>query len=91
MGQGRRRSLRKRFSYPARLFHPDGKPICGCSMRNISDTGARIRIDKSNEPDGSQLPPKFILAISKSGNVFRRRELIWSSKGEVGVRFATTI
>lgn len=89
MGEERRRSLRKSFSHPANLFHPDGKPICGCTLRDISETGARLRIGQRAEPGGSQLPPKFILAISKSGNVFRRCEVVWRSKDEIGVRFAS--
>jgi hypothetical protein len=85
----RRRSFRKSFSHPVNLLHPDGKPICGCTMRDISETGARLRIGPHAEPDGSLLPPKFILAISKSGNVFRRCEVVWRKNDEIGVRFAT--
>jgi hypothetical protein len=88
MAEERRRSLRKSFSHPASLFHADGKPICGCTLRDISDTGARLRIGERIEPGGAQLPPKFILAISKSGNVFRRCEVVWRGKDEIGVRFA---
>lgn len=84
----RRRSFRKNFSHPVNLLHPDGKPICGCTMRDISETGARLKIGSQLEPDESQLPPKFILAISKSGNVFRRCEVVWRRNDEIGVRFA---
>jgi hypothetical protein len=84
----RRRSFRKSFTHPVNLLHPDGKPICGCTMRDISETGARLKIGSHVEPDGSQLPPKFILAISKSGNVFRRCEVVWRKNDEIGVRFA---
>jgi hypothetical protein len=88
MGEERRRSSRKSFSHPANLLHPDGKPICGCILRDISETGARLRIGDGGDKGNSQLPPKFILAISKSGNVFRRCELVWHNKNEIGVRFA---
>jgi hypothetical protein len=88
MGDERRKSLRKSFSHPANLLHPDGKPICGCTLRDISETGARLRIREGGEKSDTLLPPKFILAISKSGNVFRRCELVWHNKNEIGVRFA---
>jgi hypothetical protein len=48
----------------------------------------RLRIGEGGDKDSSQLPPKFILAISKSGNVFRRCDLVWHNKNEIGVRFA---
>jgi hypothetical protein len=89
MGEERRKSLRKSFQLPANLLHPDGKPICGCTLRDISETGARLRVGEFGDKTNSQLPPKFILAISKSGNVFRRCELVWHNKNEIGVRFAS--
>jgi hypothetical protein len=88
VGEERRTSLRKTVSLPAGLYHPDGKPICGCIMRDISQTGARLKIGKGADVDDGQLPTKFILAISKSGNVFRPCELVWRHKDEIGVRFA---
>jgi hypothetical protein len=57
-------------------------------MRDISQTGARLRIGKGTDVGEAQLPSKFILAISKSGNVFRPCELVWRHKDEIGVRFA---
>ena len=88
MGEERRTFLRKTVSLPAGLYHPDGKPICGCVMRDISQTGARLKIGKGTDVGEAQLPSKFILAISKSGNVFRPCELVWRHKDEIGVRFA---
>jgi hypothetical protein len=90
MSDERRKSLRKPFSHPASLLHPDGKPICGCTLRDISETGARLRIGERVEAGNPQLPSKFILAISKSGNVFRRCEVVWRNQNEIGVRFAGT-
>lgn len=86
----RRKSLRRSFTQPAGLFHTDGKRICACIMRDISDSGARLKLGERSDSAKPQLPPRFILAISKSGNVFRRCELIWHRKDEVGVRFASS-
>lgn len=91
MAKDRRKSLRRTFSQPAGLFHPNGKRICSCVMRDISDSGARLKIGGATESSQATLPPKFILAISKSGNVFRRCELVWRRKDEVGVRFSGSI
>lgn len=60
-------------------------------MRDISDTGARLKLREASAAAQGQLPARFILAISKSGNVFRRCELVWHKKDEVGVRFASSI
>ena len=57
-------------------------------MRDISETGARLKTGGGVDVAEAQLPPKFILAISKIGNVFRPRELVWRHKDEIGVRFA---
>jgi hypothetical protein len=86
LGEERRRTLRKPFSQPASLFYPNGKPICGCVMRDISDTGARLRLGHPSGVD--EIPGEFILAISKSGNVFRRCKLVWRRNNELGVHFA---
>lgn len=60
-------------------------------MHDLSATGARLKIGDRVEPGTAQLPPKFILAITKSGSVFRRCELIWHSQDEIGVRFAVKV
>jgi hypothetical protein len=88
VAEERRKTLRKTFSQPAGLFHPDGKPICGCVMRDISDTGARLRLEAIRESSIDELPSEFILSISKSGNVFRRCRLVWRRNNELGVHFS---
>jgi hypothetical protein len=59
-------------------------------MRDISDSGARLKLGDRSGSAKPELPPRFILAITKSGNVFRRCELVWHRKDEVGVRFASS-
>jgi hypothetical protein len=87
-GKERRKTLRKPFVMAAGLFHPDGKQICGCVMRDISETGARLKIDRPQGGPAGDIPAEFILAITKSGNVFRRCRLVWRRDDEVGVHFA---
>lgn len=88
MAEERRRTFRKPLSLPGGLFHPDGKPICECVMRDISDRGARLKIGASSAGALDQIPEEFILTISKSGNVFRRCKLVWRRNNEVGVHFS---
>jgi hypothetical protein len=88
VSEERRRTLRKAFSHPAGLFHPDGKPICECVMRDISATGARLQIDAPRDTPLDDIPSEFILTISKSGNVYRRCKLVWRRNNELGVHFS---
>ena len=88
MTEERRRTLRKAFSHPAGLFYPDGKRICECIMRDISDTGARLLIEEPRDSEIDDFPSEFILTISKSGNVYRRCKLVWRRNNELGVNFA---
>jgi hypothetical protein len=62
----RRRTSRKTFTQPAGLFHPDGKRTCGCVTRDISATGARLKVDRSQSAI-DEIPSEFILTISESG------------------------
>jgi hypothetical protein len=88
VGAERRRTLRRNFIHPAGLFHPDGTRICECVMRDISATGARLRVDRTRSAAMDEIPSEFILAISKSGNVFRLCRLVWRRNDELGVHFA---
>jgi hypothetical protein len=55
-----------------------------CTLLDVSATGARLLM--SGAIDGLNLK-EFFLALSKSGSVFRRCELIRVNGEEVGVRF----
>lgn len=57
-------------------------------MREISDTGARLKLGDPPSAAASEIPGEFILAISKSGNVFRRCKLVWRCNDELGVHFS---
>ena len=88
MGEERRKTLRKTFAHPAGLYHPDGKAICGCVMQDISDEGARLKIEPAKGAASDEIPAEFILAITRSGNVIRRCKLIWRHDNELGVHFS---
>jgi hypothetical protein len=56
-------------------------------MQDVSDTGARLKISNPRGTAKIDLPDSFVLAISRSGNVFRRCKLIWRRNDEFGVHF----
>jgi hypothetical protein len=62
--------LRRNFARPAGLFHPDGKRIRGCVMRDISATGARLKADRAQSAAIDETPSEFILTIAESGKRF---------------------
>jgi hypothetical protein len=83
---GQRKSDRVTFDrgVPVHIISIDGTWRRDCSLLDISATGARLLINGSIE--GLNLK-EFFLALSKSGSVFRRCEMIRVNGDELGVRF----
>ncbi len=74
-------------SIPARLFGIDGAWCRECRILDISDLGARIRIEWSLQ--GLQMQ-EFFLVLSTRGTAHRRCELAWFRGEEIGVKFAVS-
>jgi hypothetical protein len=64
------------------LYKTDGQWIAPCRVRNISVTGAQIELRRETD-----LPPTFLLSLSKNGEVIRRCNIVWQLSTVVGVRF----
>ena len=64
----------------------DGTWRRDCIMFDVSDTGARLRIQESIE--GLKLK-EFFLLLSSTGLAYRRCELAWVNGEEIGARFVT--
>jgi hypothetical protein len=64
----------------------DGTWRRDCIMFDVSDTGARLRIQDSIE--GLKLK-EFFLLLSSTGLAYRRCELAWVNGEEIGARFVT--
>jgi hypothetical protein len=81
-----RRSHRVEFEhgYPANMMAIDGTWRRGCTMMDVSDTGARLTVDTSIE--GLSLK-EFFLLLSSTGLAYRRCELTWVDGGTIGVSF----
>ena len=83
---GKRAELRTK---PRRNFHYnasvllDGKSLpCRCAISDISETGARIVLARQCE-----LPERFILLLTPSGEARRHCRLVWRDGLAAGVEF----
>ena len=86
MSWGNRKDDRVSFErgIPVHIIGIDGTWRGACSLLDISTSGARLLV--SDAIDGLNLK-EFFLAMSQSGSVFRRCELIRVNGEEIGVRF----
>lgn len=86
MPYGDRKSARVSFDagVKAHIVGIDGSWRVACVMSDVSQTGARLTLDGSTE--GLDLK-EFFLALSSTGGVYRRCELIRLNGNEIGVRF----
>lgn len=96
MGWIKRNSERKRLHYPATIYRQDRSLLYGCTVRDISDTGARLKIDKEDGSEMVDIPQQFFLSftaredvLSESLSVTRSCQTVWvrKDKDEVGVKF----
>ena len=62
----------------------DGTWRRGCTMMDVSDTGARLIVDTSIK--GLSLK-EFFLLLSSTGLAYRRCELAWVNGDTIGVNF----
>jgi hypothetical protein len=53
-----------------------------CSMSDVSHTGARIDVDA-----GDEVPDRFVLLLSESGQPRRLCRVVWRSETQIGVHF----
>jgi hypothetical protein len=83
---GERKSGRIRFErgFPVWIMGIDGTWRRDCVMLDVSQTGARLRIEGSLE--GLNLK-EFFLLLSSTGLVYRRCELVRVAGDEIGIAF----
>ena len=77
----RRRSVRMRTLKPAFIALEEWSSKINCTVRNISEGGARIRLERP-----LALPEFFLLKIATSGRLRRVRKC-WHINDEIGVEF----
>lgn len=79
--QNRRASLRHRAFKGAQIVSNDGASAVDCTVRDVSDTGARLRVES---PIG--VPAAFILRLA-AGGLERDCRLVWTNAKEIGAAF----
>lgn len=65
------------------IYDVDGNSVVACNVRDISKTGAGLKLDQD-----VPLPQSFLLALTRDGNVRRLCELVWQLSVVAGVRFS---
>jgi hypothetical protein len=89
----KRVSKRKPVLRQARIYSPDHLPICGCTVQDLSDTGARLYIEKRDLPS-SDIPAEFILSftpnevsLNENSSVTRKCKTVWMRGNQLGAHF----
>ena len=70
----------------AHIIGIDGTWRRGCTIADVSVTGARLTIDESFADLNLK---EFFLMLSSNGAVHRRCEMAWINGNEIGARFVT--
>jgi hypothetical protein len=79
----RRKSPRQKVSALAMIYDAHGDSVMSCTVRDISATGAGLKLSKD-----VPLPQSFFLALTRDGNVRRLCEPVWQLSVVAGVRFS---
>lgn len=82
MAREKRKQLRRYLEYRAHIDLGDGSPARACLLADVSETGARIKLDAP-----SMMPSQFMLLLAGAGNARRRCGVVWASGRQLGVRF----
>jgi len=77
-----RKAPRQPSTATAYLYSTDGWPLGECRMKDISQSGAMLEHEISDE-----MPVQFFLSFSRNGQVRRRCQIVWQKEKQVGVRF----
>ena len=88
MGMQKTRDPRVRFDmgYPARIVAIDGTWFRDCYMEDVSQTGPKVTV--SGTLAGLNVS-EFFLALSRTGNAYRKCQMVWLKGETMGVRFAS--
>jgi len=78
----KRRMRRHPLRYTAWVAVGDETPAKGCTVADVSETGARLELESPGD-----LPKEFWLLLSRDGKVRRRCELVWQTGEQVGARY----
>jgi hypothetical protein len=80
-----RRHLRRNVRTPGLIYLGKGKPLVACVVRDVSASGVQLVLEKETD-----LPETFDLAISSTGKVRRKCQLVWQFSIMVGAAFSNS-
>lgn len=69
------------MDFRASIVTRDGKFLCECKLADISDGGARLTVDSTE-----QLADEFIVMLSENG-VRRPSRVVWRSNSQLEISF----
>ena len=78
-----RRKPRRQLRYGASILTEPGQTPRECTISDVSEIGARLVIEGSSE----ELPPRFVLLLTKDGSPRRTCRIVWREGSKVGVAF----
>jgi PilZ domain len=78
-----RRAAKRQRVLKAGKIVLDNLTSIACTIRDVSETGAKVRVDESNA-----VPHKFRLVIL-ADNTIRDAQIAWKRDGEIGVNFTS--
>ena len=76
-----RRAARQRSFLGAKLVYGEGVFTVDCVVRDVSPTGARIKV-----PEGQAVPDQVYLVEMRSGIAYEAR-VVWKRHPEIGLQF----
>ena len=79
----RRQCVRLGITYPALIELGGAVPLQPCSVLDVSQGGARIRLE-TKEP----VPDRFCLLFTSTGSVRRACYVVWRQECYLGVAFS---
>ena len=77
-----RKSRRRDITTHGMIYDAAGKAIMPCSLRNVSETGAKLQLTQD-----VPLPRSFLLALTPDGSVRRLCQPVWQRATDAGIRF----
>lgn len=84
MFNDKRKSHRRPMRYTAWVAQKN-KPMQGCVVADISETGARLKIE-----GGEAIPDDFVLVLSRRGETRRKCTVVWRGENHIGVEFSNS-
>jgi hypothetical protein len=69
------------------ILREDGSLVCECDLADVSQEGARLKLSVQPGSPSPSIDSKFVLSLSRRGNLFRKCELIWQKQDEIGLKF----